>query len=76
MNSVSDNAVICKLIPAVQEFTKSADRKLIRSNTDWTQPEILKLSFLSQSSGAGKITNECIRPSSLQSSSIVAHSVF
>ena len=39
MNSESGNAVICKLIRAVQELSKSADRKLIRSNTDWTHPE-------------------------------------
>jgi hypothetical protein len=29
MNSESGNAVICNVIQAVQELTKSADRKLI-----------------------------------------------
>ena len=33
MNSESGNAVICKLIRAVQELRKSADRKQIRSDT-------------------------------------------
>jgi hypothetical protein len=43
MNSESGNAVICNLIRAVQELTKSADRKLIRSNTDWTPHFLLLL---------------------------------
>ena len=42
MNSESGNAVICTLIRAVQELRKSADRKQIRSDTDWTYP-ILEL---------------------------------
>jgi hypothetical protein len=41
MNFESGNAVICKLIRAVQQLTKSADRKLIRSNTDWTHPLLI-----------------------------------
>ncbi len=41
MNSESGNAVICKLIQAVQELTNSADRKLIRLNKDWTHPVYL-----------------------------------
>jgi hypothetical protein len=39
MNSESGNAVICNLIRAVQELKKTADRKQIRSNTDWTHPD-------------------------------------
>jgi hypothetical protein len=38
INLESGNTVNCKLIRAVQELRKSADRKLIRSNTDWTHP--------------------------------------